>query len=69
MHAGAYKTFTRYRVRPRRRKWPVACLCDRLSRHVIGLERPVRCTREPFTSTVLVSRLTTRPPVWITDWA
>jgi putative ABC transport system substrate-binding protein len=23
---------------------------------------------EPFTSTVLVSRLT-RPPVWITDWA
>src|SRR5262245_28921834 len=30
---------------------------------------PVRCTRAPLTSTVLVSRLTMRSPVWMTDWA
>jgi hypothetical protein len=30
---------------------------------------PVRCTRAPLTSLVLVSRLTTRSSVWMTDWA
>src|ERR1700738_1718908 len=29
---------------------------------------PVRCTRVPLISAILLSRLTTRSPYWINDW-